>query len=192
MHEHVFATVLRLNKTKSLTRIEPLHCTACHKHSPLFVSPLWRAIPRIYAEGRVIHKYWRASISAPMPRSRILLPHRDARWSPSMGPTAGATAERRTGDPVEREWANPEPRQCLTGAEPVAVHAVPTRRLRAAPRELQCVSRRALTRPSFGSGGKGSRIIGRFEITEFFEMIPPPRNILGCHLKWPVLGPVGD
>jgi hypothetical protein len=45
MHEHVFASVLRLNKTKSLIRIEPLHCTACHKHSPLFGSPLRRAIP---------------------------------------------------------------------------------------------------------------------------------------------------
>ena len=64
--------------------------------------------------------------------SRILLSHRDARggrlWADRPA-TAGAMAERRIGDRVEREWGNPEPRQCLAGAEPVAVHAVPTRRL---------------------------------------------------------------
>jgi hypothetical protein len=35
MHEHIFAAVLRLNKTKSLTWIEPFHCAACHILSPL-------------------------------------------------------------------------------------------------------------------------------------------------------------
>ena len=35
MHEHIFAAALRLNEPKSLIRIEPLHCTACHNLSPL-------------------------------------------------------------------------------------------------------------------------------------------------------------
>jgi hypothetical protein len=36
MHEHIFAAALRRNEAISLSRIEPLHGTCCHNHSPLF------------------------------------------------------------------------------------------------------------------------------------------------------------
>jgi hypothetical protein len=36
MHEYIFAPALRLHEAISLSRVEPLHGTCCHNHSPLF------------------------------------------------------------------------------------------------------------------------------------------------------------
>src|SRR5450756_124109 len=36
MHEHILAPALRRNEAVSLSRVEPLHGTSCHNHSPLF------------------------------------------------------------------------------------------------------------------------------------------------------------
>ena len=36
MDEYIFATALRLDEAISLSRVEPLHGTCCHNHSPMF------------------------------------------------------------------------------------------------------------------------------------------------------------